>query len=222
MSAAMMSISADTPHLRDMLFDLSKPVTVSPETFDNVWPYVDSVYTKLRSGLLQAYGTVRIQKYECRLRKSRTSSTVVAQDTNGKVIKRRHTSIRQYLLPCRHIFHLDTEAKVLTPLQWEAYIGMFAECGMEVYETVGTIWVEEERSGRNVERANIVIRVRESFEQVQQQLYTAYEMMDRLNMEDTVQSERMEEWANHVQATLSTLTSIRAEDIVNRHRPWEL
>ncbi|KAF8429521.1 hypothetical protein EV426DRAFT_703312 [Tirmania nivea] len=90
------------------------------------------------------------------------------------------------------------------------------------YETVGTIWVEEERSGRNVERANIVIRVRESFEQVQQQLYTAYEMMDRLNMEDTVQSERMEEWANHVQATLSTLTSIRAEDIVNRHRPWEL
>ncbi|KAF8421780.1 hypothetical protein EV426DRAFT_643620 [Tirmania nivea] len=162
MSAAMMSISADALHLRDMLFDLSKPVTISPETFDNVWPYVDSVYTKLQSELLQAYGT------------------------------------------------------------WEAHIGMFAECGMEVYETVVTVWVEEEGSGRNVERANIVIRVRESFEQVQQQLYTAYEMLDRLNMEDTVQSERMEEWANHVQATLSTLTSIRAEDIVNRHRPWEL
>ncbi|KAF8416274.1 hypothetical protein EV426DRAFT_721882 [Tirmania nivea] len=140
MSTAMMSISADAPHLRYMLFDLSKPVTISPETFDN----------------------------------------------------------------------------------WEAHIGMFAECGMEVYETVVTVWVEEEGSRRNVERANIVIRVRESFEQVQQQLYTAYEMMDRLNMEDTVQSERMEEWANHVQATLSTLTSIRAEDIVNGHRPWEL
>ncbi|KAF8441166.1 hypothetical protein BGX38DRAFT_1272784 [Terfezia claveryi] len=55
---------------------------------------------------------------------------------------------RQYLLPCRHIFHLDTEAKVLTPLQWEAYIGMFAECGMEVYETVETVWIEEEGAGR--------------------------------------------------------------------------
>ncbi|RPB20548.1 hypothetical protein L211DRAFT_852264 [Terfezia boudieri ATCC MYA-4762] len=99
------------------------------------------------------------------------------------------------------------------PVTWEAYIGMFAESGMEVYEIVGTVWVEEEGSGRNVERANIVIRVRESFEQVQQQLYTACEMMDRLNMEDTVQIEGMEEWANHVQATLSTLTSIHAEDI---------
>ncbi|RPB21122.1 hypothetical protein L211DRAFT_870168 [Terfezia boudieri ATCC MYA-4762] len=116
------------------------------------------------------------------------------------------------------------EERIAKGKEWEAYIGMFAECGMEVYETVRTVWIEEEGSGQNVERANIVIRVRESFEQVQQQLYTAYEMMDRLNIEDTVQSERMEEleWANHVQATLSTLMSIRAEDIVHRHRPWEL
>ncbi|RPB25091.1 hypothetical protein L211DRAFT_136936 [Terfezia boudieri ATCC MYA-4762] len=106
MSAAMMSISADYLHLRNMLFDLSKPVT------ENL-------------------------RCHCKFH-------------------------RQYLLPCRHIFHLDTQAKVLTPLQWEAYIGMFAECGMEVYETVGTVWVEEEGSGRNFERANIVIRVRES------------------------------------------------------------
>jgi len=32
----------------------------------------------------------------------------------------------------------------------------------------------------------------------------------------------VEEWANHVQATLGSLTSVRPEDIVNRHRPWEL
>lgn len=31
--------------------------------------------------------------------------------------------------PCRHIFHLDSEVKVLTT--------MFAENGMEVYETIG-------------------------------------------------------------------------------------
>jgi len=65
---------------------------MSPKTFDEIWPYVDSVYTKLQQELLQAHGTVRVQKYECRLRKSKKSSTT--QDTDGKVIKRRHSSIR--------------------------------------------------------------------------------------------------------------------------------
>jgi len=32
------------------------------------------------------------------------------------------------------------------------YIGIFAECGMEVYEAMGTLWVEEEGSGQNVMR----------------------------------------------------------------------
>ncbi|RPB26073.1 hypothetical protein L211DRAFT_866481 [Terfezia boudieri ATCC MYA-4762] len=50
MSAAMMSIPADALHLRNMLFDLSKPVTISPKEFNTVWPYIDSVYTKLQSG----------------------------------------------------------------------------------------------------------------------------------------------------------------------------
>jgi len=69
---------------------------------------------------------------------------------------------------------------------------MFSECGMEVYETMGTVWVEEERSEHNVERANVVSRVRESLEQVQQQLYAAYELMDRLDLEDNIHSE----WRN--------------------------
>ncbi|KAF8418319.1 hypothetical protein EV426DRAFT_700534 [Tirmania nivea] len=119
MSAAMVSISVDAFHLRDMLFDLSKPVTISPET-----------------------------------------STMF-----GHMLIQFTPSFSQSC--CKHM--------------WEAHIGMFAEYSMEVYETVGTVWVEEEGSRRNVERANIVIRVRESFEQVQQQLYTAYEMMDPLN-----------------------------------------
>jgi len=63
-------------------------------------------------------------------------------------------------------------------------------------------------------RANIVTLVRESFEQVKQQLYAAYELMDQLNLEDREQSQRMEEWANHVQATLGSLTSVRAEDVL--------
>ena len=94
MSEAMMPISTNAFHHRALLFDLSKPVTMSPEMFDEAWPYVDSVYTKLQSELLQAQGTVRVQKYECRLRKSKKSSTT--QDGNvNKVIKRWHASIRE-------------------------------------------------------------------------------------------------------------------------------
>jgi len=33
----------------------------------------------------------------------------------------------------------------------QPYIEMFAECGVEVYETMGTVWVEES-SGRNARR----------------------------------------------------------------------
>ena len=67
---------------------------------------------------------------------------------------------------------------------------------------MGTVWVEEESNRLNFERANIVCRVRERFEQVQQQIYTAYELMDQFNIEDTVQNQRMGAWAAHVQATL--------------------
>ena len=63
-TATMMPISADTQHYRTMLFELSKLVTMSPEIFDEMWPYVDSVYSKLQQELLQAHSTVRIQKYE--------------------------------------------------------------------------------------------------------------------------------------------------------------
>ena len=31
---------------------------MTAELFEEVWPYIDSVYTKLRSELLQAYGNV--------------------------------------------------------------------------------------------------------------------------------------------------------------------
>ena len=75
-----------------MLFELRKPVIISPEIFNEIWPYVDSVYSKLQQELLQAHGTVRVQKYECRLRKRLKSST--ARVADSKVIKRRHSSMR--------------------------------------------------------------------------------------------------------------------------------
>jgi len=92
MSEAMMPISADALHHCTILFDLSKLVIMSSEKFDEIWLYVDSVYLKLQSELLQAGGTIRVQKYECRLRKSRKSGT--AQVADGKIIKCRHSSIR--------------------------------------------------------------------------------------------------------------------------------
>jgi len=69
----------------------------------------------------------------------------VARSLNGGIAG-------QYLPPCRHIFHLDSEVKVLTPMRWEKYVTMFAECGMVVYEVVNTVWVEKEAgSGHNFE-----------------------------------------------------------------------
>ena len=86
-----MPISTDALHYHAMLFDLSKPITISPKTFDKMWLYIDSVYSRLQQELLQAHGTVRIQKYECRLWKHKKSSTT--QDTDSKVIKRQDSSI---------------------------------------------------------------------------------------------------------------------------------
>lgn len=66
---------------------------------------------------------------------------------------------RQYLLPCRHIFHLDTELKVLTTMQWKEYLMIFTECGMKVYETMDTVWIEEDTGGYNAERSSSMIRI---------------------------------------------------------------
>ena len=63
--------------------------------FGEAWPYVDSAYTRLQLELLQAHETLRVQKYECRLRKSKTSdNTTRDANTSGKVIKHPHSSVR--------------------------------------------------------------------------------------------------------------------------------
>ena len=66
----MIPISSNGLNYRNLLFNLDKPINISPEILDEVWPYVDSVYAKLCSEELQAFGTVRVQTFECRLRKS--------------------------------------------------------------------------------------------------------------------------------------------------------
>ena len=87
-----MPIPTDAMHHRTLLFEFVKPVILDANKFDEVWPYVDSVYRTLRGEQLLCNGTVRVQKYECRLRKSSKSGTAKVAD--GKVIKWRHSSIR--------------------------------------------------------------------------------------------------------------------------------
>ncbi|RPB23002.1 hypothetical protein L211DRAFT_290847 [Terfezia boudieri ATCC MYA-4762] len=50
MSEAMIT---DALHYRTLLFELSKPVTIPAEKFDEIWLYVDSVYASLSGEVLQ-------------------------------------------------------------------------------------------------------------------------------------------------------------------------
>lgn len=95
MSESMMPISTDAMYHRTLLCDLVTPVVLNADKFDEVWPYVDSVYRTLRGVELKCNGTVKVQKYECRLRKSSKSGTAkVTLLVDGKIIKRRYSSIR--------------------------------------------------------------------------------------------------------------------------------
>ncbi|KAF8420376.1 hypothetical protein EV426DRAFT_243477 [Tirmania nivea] len=196
MSEVMMPISADALHYRTLLFELSKLVIIPADKFNEIWPYVDTVYRTLRGEVLRCNGTLRVQKYECRLCKSIKSSTAKVA-TEDKIIKRQHSSIRD-----KHLCHV--QIKVSKPVDGtavtiERLLMMFEECGMEVYETMGTVWVEEDSDRNDVEMTSRVIQVRARCEQVQQQLYAIQESMEHLNLDNTVRSQRMEEWVNHIQ-----------------------
>ena len=71
MSAALIPLPANTPQWCDLLFHLSKPVIMTESEFDEYWPLISTVYTKIGGLLLQQNGEVQVQKYECRLRKSK-------------------------------------------------------------------------------------------------------------------------------------------------------
>ena len=94
MSESMMPVSTHELHHRTLLFELSKPVILQPDKFNEVWPYVDSVYRSRRGEESTCNGTLRVQKYECRLSKSAKSSPAKVAVAEGKVIKRRHSSSR--------------------------------------------------------------------------------------------------------------------------------
>ena len=112
MSESMIPIAVDALHYRTLLFEHSKPVSICADKFNEVWPYVDSVYCVLREEVLQCNGTICVQTYECRLRKSIKSSTAkVAEES--KIIKWRHNSVRD-----KHLCHV--QIKVSRPVDGTA------------------------------------------------------------------------------------------------------
>ncbi|KAI5852368.1 hypothetical protein BZA05DRAFT_418644 [Tricharina praecox] len=74
MTTELIPIPENAASWCDTLFNLSKPIVMTPEEFDVYWPLVSTVYTKLGGNLSQQNGGVEVQKYECRLRKSKTGS----------------------------------------------------------------------------------------------------------------------------------------------------
>ena len=91
---------------------------------------------------------------------------------------------------------------------------------MEVYETVGAIWVENETvvSGRN----NDTLWLCERMERLQQKVYAIHKVMDQMNLEESTCSKRMEEWTDHMEETFDVLECVPNIEIASRYRPWEL
>jgi hypothetical protein len=91
MSAASIKIPKDATIWIDSLFNLEYPITTSQSLFEEYWPLISSVYTKLGGKLIQQNGTVEVQKYECRLRKSKKTGKAPPPKTIGNGgIKKRH------------------------------------------------------------------------------------------------------------------------------------
>ena len=71
MTAALILLPTNTAQWCDLLFYLSKPVVMTESEFEEYWPPMSTVYTKIRGLLLQQNGELEVQKYEGRLRQSK-------------------------------------------------------------------------------------------------------------------------------------------------------
>jgi len=128
------------------------------------------------------------------------------------------------LLPCRHIFHLDLETKVLTEDRWHTYVALFEECGFEVYETMGHVLVEpEERPQVDNVRVRSALQLRELVERLNQQLYAIHDMMEEDRVVEAEHGEIVENWMGFVNEVVEPLADLLPEHIVKKNgRPWEL
>jgi hypothetical protein len=93
MTTALIPIPENATFWSNILFKLEKPVVMTADEFDMYWPLVSTVYTKIGGALTQQKGDVLVQKYECRLRKSKKGGK--APPAKEGVKKRYSATIRQ-------------------------------------------------------------------------------------------------------------------------------
>lgn len=92
MSSSMIPpLPKDAAYWKEQLFQVENPVILPVDQFDEVWPLVCNVYT-FRNKSVQQSGAIQVEHGECRLKKSRKSSSSVQPD--GNPIKRRTSSVR--------------------------------------------------------------------------------------------------------------------------------
>ena len=94
----MISVPSQADTYREMLFQLEKPVQLTQQEFDEFWPLVDTVWTKIGRNTTQRQGTIQVQHYECRLQKSKKTSTNVNE---GRVVKPQMTAVQIKNLGCQ-------------------------------------------------------------------------------------------------------------------------
>jgi len=124
---------------------------------------------------------------------------------------------RRYLLPCRHVFHLDTEQTVLTAEKWRGYLKLFENNGMEVYETIVQMPLEDERGPSKV-RVESLLHMREMGEQLLQQLHGLYEVLRERNVPEEEMRLVVEDWMQRVRRAVQPLIDAHPDEIVNRYR----
>ena len=170
MSSSLIPIADDSIYWSSLLFDLTQPVLLTEQQYDAYWPLISTVYTKIGGLLLQKNGTIEVQNYECRLRKSKKPGQVPPKDG---VKKRYGSTVRQSGL-CKvrikttrtvnqpivitierlgndeHLHSLDRSREVAPSALsiQQSYVSLFEECGWEVYETMGWVHLEREETGQ--------------------------------------------------------------------------
>ena len=92
---------------------------------------------------------------------------------------------------------------------------------MEVYNTLGTVYIEFRETSQDGGRNSSLVQLRENVEQLHQVLYAIHEAMVRLSLEQDARITCIEARTGHVR-TLGSLVDVRLEDIATGHRPWEV
>ena len=83
---------------------------------------------------------------------------------------------RHYCLPYPHTLQLDSEDNVLTPAMRQAWIDIFVEAGMEMYEGMAAILVEEQPPP-DVCKVQRILDMMGLQEQMGSQLYAKYDVL---------------------------------------------